>query len=387
MIKEIKVKTIDRNPHLPDTYFISKYRCCPYRACSHGCKYCDGRSEKYYVEGDFEKDIVVRKNLPQILDDALSKWSEKGIVSFSSGVSDAYQALEHKYHLTRACGEVVLKHGFPAMVMTKSDLIMKDIDLWTQVHKKAGFNLLMSIAYLDDCYRSIFEPQAASIPNRLKTLQAFKNRGIPVGVIAMPVLPMIGDDRESLVKMVKKFKEIEVDVVIPGGLTLRPGINKTTYMDVVKKEFPDLVKAYSNLYSENRLSGVSKDDHTKDLEFFFYSHGLDIRMPHKIYKGKMPLYDEIYILLSHMCLLYAYRGIDTKSLKKSHHYYKDWLISRKKYYNRNRSESYLDLESEVLFMIEGQEMIGLLGNKKLALFLKKMVYEDKTFNYISLKLE
>jgi DNA repair photolyase len=387
MIKELEVKTIDRNSHLPDTYFIAKYKCCPYRACSHGCKYCDGRSEKYYVAGDFEKDIVVRKNLPQILDASLSKWSEKGVVSFSSGVSDAYQPIESKYHLSRACGEIVLKHGFPAMVMTKSDLILKDLDLWHKVHKKAGFMLLMSLAYLEDDFRKKIEPNASSIESRLKTLKAFKSKGIPVGVLAMPMLPFLGDQKHDLLKMLEKLKEIEVDFVIPGGLTLRPGINKETYFKTLSLNYPHLLKDYKKLYSENRLSGVSTNDQTRNLEHFFYSHGIPIRMPHKLYKGRMPLYDEIYILLTHMCLMYNHRGIDTKVLKQSHESYKQWLIRRKKYYNRRKSSHYLDLESEVRFMIEGDEMVKLLKNEKLTLFLKEIIYEDKTFNYISLKLE
>lgn len=386
-MKTVEVKSISKSTLLPDTYFISKYRCCPYQACMHACKYCDGRSEKYYVEGDFERDIVIRKNLPEVLDAQLAKAREKGIVAFSSGVSDAYQPIEAVEEISRKCGEVVLKHGFPAMVMTKSDLILRDIDLWEAVHKKAGFILLMSLTHLDDEIRKVVEPFAASIDDRLETLKAFKERGMHVGVLAMPMLPYITDTEENYIELYKKLKEINVDVVIPGGLTLRPGINKDTYFEMLKHHYPDQLMKYKKLYGNNNASGAPKNGNMMSMEKQFYDQGFPIRTVHKMYKNAMPLYDEIYILLSHMKLLYSFKGVSVDRLKISIKAYGDWLTERKKYYNRRRQLRFLDLESQVLFMLEGNEMFILLQNQKLTNFLKEMVFNNKIFNYTTLKLE
>lgn len=383
----VDAKSISKASHLPETYFVSKYRCCPYQACSHACKYCDGRSEKYYVEGDFETDIVVKKNLAIVLDDQLRRARERGIVSFSSGVSDAYQAIEKTLEITKECGEVVLKHGYSAMVMTKSDLIMRDIDLWSAVHEKAGFTLLMSVTHLDDQIRQLIEPHASSVKDRLRTLEAFKARGMNVGVLAMPMLPYITDVADNYQKLYKRFRGLGLDVVIPGGLTLRPGINKTTFFETLAHYPPHILDAYTRMYGDNKASGAPRGKDMTCLEGQFYRQGFPIRMPHKLYKGRMPLYDEIYILLSHMKRLYTLRGVRTQPLEAALKAYGLWLVERKKYYNRRRQLNFSELESQVRFMLEGSEMVELLKNEKLTHFLKEMVFNNKVFNYVSLQLE
>ncbi len=180
-------KALKKHP-LVDPFFISKYATSPYRACEHACSYCDGRAEKYYVEGDFEQDIIIRRNLPDLLRMELSHLKERGVVHFASGVSDPYQPVEKTELLMKKCAEVILQSDFPASVLTKSSLIMRDIDIWKQVHKKNGFCLLMTITFLDDKHRQIFEPGASSMEERFSTLKAFKERGIPTGVGDVPKL-------------------------------------------------------------------------------------------------------------------------------------------------------------------------------------------------------
>ena len=387
----VEVKSIKKNTGLPDTYFISKFGFSPYKACQHGCKYCDGRSEKYYVEGDFEKDITIRKNIPEVLDNSLRKFRERGIIGISSGVSDPYQPVEIKEKIMTDCAKIIANHKYPAMLFTKSNMVMRDIDLWEQVHKNAGFTLMMSIVYHDDDIRKKFEPYASSIEQRIKTLKAFKDRGMSVGVLAMPILPYLTDHPDQLTEMVKRYKEIDVDVVMPGGMTLRPGINKKTYFDVIEEHYPHLLSKYQNLYNENKQSGSPKKYYADKIHSTFdqiiSDHNIPTRIPHRLYKNRMPVYDEVYILMTHMISIYDHRGVTVDSLVLAKKRYGKWLMDQKSYYNRRRNLSFDELESKVIHMINTGSMMDYFQNEKLQNFFFKVIIEQQVFNYITLKLE
>lgn len=387
----VDVKVIKKNTQLPDTYFVSKFGFSPYKACQHACKYCDGRSEKYYVEGDFEKDIVIRQNLPEILKGSLSKFREKGIIGISSGVSDPYQPIESSEKLMTACAKIISSYSYPAILFTKSSMVKRDIDIWEEVHKKAGFTLMMSIVYPDDHLRKIFEPGASSIESRLDTLKAFKDRGISVGVLSMPLLPYLTDSKEQMEEMVRQYVEIGVDVVMPGAMTLRPGKNKNTYFDVIREHFPHLLKKYEDLYSENRQSGAPKNyysdkihtEYTKIIE----KNNIPTMMPHKLYKNRMPIYDEVYILMSHMVSLYDRKNVNVDNLVIAKAGYAKWLTEEKKFFNRRRNLNFESLEYKLINMLGSKNMDGIIDNDRLVDFLREVIINKKVFNYITLKLE
>ncbi|MCH4890597.1 radical SAM protein [Acidaminobacter sp. JC074] len=387
----VEVKSIKKNTGLPDTYFVSKFGFSPYKACQHGCKYCDGRSEKYYIDGDFEKDITVRKNIPSVLETSLRKFREKGIIGISSGVSDPYQPIEIKERLMPQCAEIISRYKYPAMLFTKSNMVMRDIDLWEEVHKKAGFTLMMSIVYPNDDIRKHFEPYSSSVEQRLKTLKAFKDRGMSVGVLAMPLLPFLTDSAGQMDQMMKNYDEIGVDVVMPGCMTLRPGINKKTYFDIIDKHYPHLKNQYFDLYSENRQSGSPRKWYAekvhKQFSRIIYKHGTPEYIPHRLYKNRMPIYDEIYILMTHMIKLYDKRRVNVDSLVLARKRYGAWLTDEKTYYNRRRNLSFDELESKVINMLDNGTMMTYFQNEKLLNFFKKVVLDQQVFNYITLKLE
>jgi DNA repair photolyase len=374
---------------LVDSFFISKYSTSPYRACEHACSYCDGRAEKYYVEGDFAQDIIIRRNLPGMLRKELAQQKEKGVVHFCSGVSDPYQPIEKTEMLMRQCAEVILESDFPASVLTKSSLIMRDIELWEQVHKKNGFCLLMTITFLDDKYRQIFEPGASPIEERLATMKAFKDRGIPTGVMAMPLLPHISDSKEFMTNLANTMKELGVDFVVPGELTLRPGRQKEGFMAILKEHFPQLIQSYSDLYSENRPSGRINDQYHQYLYPPFYKifteAGIPLLAPHYLYHGLFPKYYELVILLNHMLQLYSWKGMDTRRLKTSNILYLNWLTDKITYMNRSRKRFPQDIEDEIELMMQDGSWALLLKNEKLGDFTKQVFMENKIFDYMDLQ--
>jgi len=252
-----EVKTALRKGNLANEFNLGKYGFSPYSACQHGCIYCDGRAEKYFVEGEFNKDIVIRKNLPELLAKEMKNLKEPGFISIGSGISDAYQPVEESEQLMKRCAEEIAVTDFPVTLLTKSSLVMRDIDAWSEVHRRSGFLLMVSLTFLDDTLRSTFEPGASSVEERLEMIKAFKKAGMYVGVLAMPFIPFISDTDENMQSLFKKLKSLNVDFIMPGGLTLRPGRQKDVFMELIKREYPGHLKGIEEIYKENRQSGNS----------------------------------------------------------------------------------------------------------------------------------
>ncbi len=171
------------NPAFP---FGGKYRFSPYMACGHSCIYCDGRYEKYHVEGDFDRDIVVRENAPELLEKEIAKLREPGPICLSSGISDAYQPVEKELKITRQCAEILSQHKHPVVIHTKSSLVLRDIDYWEEVHNKSAFTLMISLTMSSDNIRKKLEPGASSVTEKLEAIKKFRSRGMNAGILAMP---------------------------------------------------------------------------------------------------------------------------------------------------------------------------------------------------------
>ncbi|MEO3944653.1 radical SAM protein [Gorillibacterium sp. CAU 1737] len=386
-----EIKKALRKEQWVNPFTLGKYSVAPYRACQHGCKYCDGRAEKYYIEGDFETDIIVRSNLPQLLALELPKVKERGIVSFGSGVTDVYQPSEGKEGLMRQCAELLAMHPFPVSVLTKSSLILRDLDLWEKVHHKNGFILMVSLTFLDDEMRQIFEPHASSVKERLEMIAEFKKRGMHVGVLAMPFIPFLTDHSAHLAALMQKLTELKVDFMMPGGLTLRPGRQKELFLDTVRGRLPHLLPHIERLYQEDRPSGNPLPSYSRELSARFHevakAYAIPPALPHAIYRNMMPLQDELYILLSHMIDLYARRGISVSPLQQSFKRYAAWLLEAKRVHSRKSRQHVQEANDRIDESIVQGELESILQNRKLHRFIMEVAAERKVFNYLSLKLE
>ncbi len=385
-----QVNKLLRRSRTIDTYFLIKYTCAPYRACQHACMYCDGRAEKYYVEGDFERDIVVRANFAERLRIELPKQKERGVVFLSSGVTDPYQPIEKEQRLMADASAVLAEMDYPVAVMTKSNLALRDIDNWQKVNERGGFMLMVSLTTLDDGVRRIFEPGASSVEERIEMIRRFKEAGCVVGISAMPFLPLISDTEESLTAFYRKMEEIGVDYVLSAGLTLRPGVQKDCYMRVIRAHYPHLEKEYERIYRHNRASGSMDAGYAKEVYDRFarltWQSSFSPMVPHSLYRDWMHIYDSVSVLLHHMIELYQARQIDVRRLKQAVKRYDQWLDEERRYLYRKRKATSLELERKLVYLAESGELNHLLGNRKLADFLGKVIVEKKVFDYRELKL-
>ena len=214
-----------------------------YRGCTHGCIYCDSRSSCYHMDHLFE-DVEVKRNAPELLESALRSKRKKCMIGTGS-MSDPYMHCEKELCLTRKCLEVILQYGFGAAVQTKSDLILRDIDILDQINRKTKCVVQMTLTTMDDKLCSIIEPNVCNTRRRIEVLHKMRERGIPTMVWLTPILPFINDTKENVGAILNECVNAGVRGVIcfDMGLTLRDG-DREYYYDALDKHFPGLRQRY-----------------------------------------------------------------------------------------------------------------------------------------------
>jgi DNA repair photolyase len=384
-----QVKQLLKRARMVEPMFACNYAFSPYRGCCHNCIYCDGRAEKYYVEGDFGTQMTVRTNAPEKLAKELTLLKEPGMISLSSGVSDAYQPIEGKYRLTGKCAEVLARYRFGVFVLTKSHLVEKDLPHWQKVHENSVFTLAMSITTTDSKLGRALEPGASSVLRRLESLSKFKEKGLKTGVMAMPFVPGLSDSESGLRDLYGKLRDIKVDFVIPGLMTLRPGRQKQYFIEKMQNIHPEILPMIERLYRENRQSGIPDMRYCKKkmirANALLREYGLTSLIPHHIYKRCYAKYDQMALLLMHMKDLYEARGINVTPLNTAKKLYLTWLEKEKETLYKKRSSSYQELEEKFLYVLNKGDFALLLQNQKLADFFKDGLLNDGVFDYQSLK--
>nr|MDO8115249.1 radical SAM protein [Candidatus Sigynarchaeota archaeon] len=210
-----------------DSWFWCRYTINPYNGCEHDCIYCDGRSRKYNMHDDFEDTIYVKQGAAAMLDDRIRRSrSMLPDVTTMGGVCDAYQAGEKDYKVTLEILEVLLKHGFPVYLLTKSDLITRDIDVISAINQTAWAAVSFTITTTDPAVARVLEPRASTPSKRLAALKAFKDAHpeIQAGIAYMPIVPFLEDSDESIDQVLGSVKDAGgTFVLFAPGMSLREG--------------------------------------------------------------------------------------------------------------------------------------------------------------------
>ena len=218
-----------------------------YRGCTHGCIYCDSRSRCYQFTHPFE-DIEVKQNAPELLERALKSKRKKCMIGTGS-MSDPYMHCEEELKLTRRCLEIIRDNGFGASIITKSDRILRDIDLIEEINRSAKFVVQMTLTTWDDDLCKILEPNVCNTKKRLEVLEEMQKRGIPTVVWMTPILPFINDTKENITVILNECVRVGVKGIIDFGmgLTLREG-DREYYYAALDKHFPGLKEQYISRY-------------------------------------------------------------------------------------------------------------------------------------------
>lgn len=218
-----------------------------YRGCSHGCIYCDSRSRCYQFTHPFE-DIEVKQNAPELLERTLKSKRRKCMIGTGS-MSDPYMHCEEKLMLTRKCLDIILKYGFGVSVQTKSDRILRDLDLLDEINHSTSCVVQMTLTTWDDNLCKIIEPNVCNTKRRIEVLGKLQDRGIPTVVWLTPILPFINDTEKNITAILQECVRTGVKGIIcfDMGLTLREGDREYFYA-ALDKHFPGLKEKYIRLY-------------------------------------------------------------------------------------------------------------------------------------------
>ena len=206
-----------------------------YRGCSHGCIYCDSRSKCYQFTHDFE-DIEVKQNAPELLEEALRKKRKRCMIGTGS-MCDPYIPIEKELGLMRRCLEIIERHNFGATPQTKSDLVLRDLDILTRINSKTKAVVQMTLTTADDELCRKIEPGVCPTSRRFEVLQACREAGIPTVVWFSPLLPFINDTKENIEGIVDYCARAGVQAIICFGigLTLREGNREYFYAALDRK--------------------------------------------------------------------------------------------------------------------------------------------------------
>ncbi len=223
-----------------------------YRGCTHGCVYCDSRSRCYQFTHPFE-DIEVKQNAPELLEQALRSKRKRCMIGTGS-MSDPYMHCEEQLGLTRKCLEIIHKYGFGLAIQTKSDRILRDIDLLDEINRSAKCIVEMTLTTYDDNLCSILEPKVCNTKRRVEVLERMRERGIPTIVWLTPILPFINDTPENITAILNECVRVGVKGVIDFGMgmTLREG-DREYYYAALDRHFPGMkeryIRRYGNAYN------------------------------------------------------------------------------------------------------------------------------------------
>lgn len=260
-----------------DSYISRDYNMNIYRGCCHGCVYCDSRSVCYNIE-NFDQ-VRAKQNALSLIEKELRAKRKKGLIG-TGAMSDPYNPFEKKYELTRGALGLVAKIGFGISLTTKSDLVVRDIDILRDIVPQAPSNVQLTITTSDDALAKKIEPHAPPSSARLRALEKLSAAGLYTGVFVMPVLPYITDDIPSILSLIGRCADAGArNIICFPGMTLRAG-NREYYYKALDRDFPGVSAKYKAAYGERyECAAPDAENLWEQVRAFCKSRGLAYTFP------------------------------------------------------------------------------------------------------------
>jgi len=268
-----------------------------YRGCSHGCKYCFAMySHKYLDDTDYFEYIYVKTNVVECLEKELRSRSWKREIVNIGGVTDSYQPAEAGYKFMPEILKLLIKYKTPAIISTKSDLILRDFDLIDRLSRITYINVAATITAMDENVRKQIEPNGCESLKRFEVLKEFRKTNASVGVHVMPIIPFITDTPENIEAICANAKEADAHYILPGVLYLR-GNTRKYFFDFIEKSFPDVYERLKVLYKTGGVGKEYKDELYKMLNPLRARYGISGSfskpIKEKMLKEQLSLFDDL----------------------------------------------------------------------------------------------
>lgn len=277
MVKEIESKVLLSKNKKPSSWFGTSYLFNIYRGCEHGCIYCDSRSLCYKVD-NFDE-LIVKKNAVELLHKELKSKRKKGCLG-TGAMTDPYTLSEKKFSLTRGCLEVIAEYNYPIHLTTKSNLILRDLDILQEINKIYA-SVAITITTTDDNLAKKIEPHAPSSTDRFKALGILSTLGICTSITMMPILPFIEDTEKNIISIVEKADYYGVKHIVPWiGMSLRDR-QRDYFYENLDKNFPGIKEKYEKRFGDRyKCSGrnITKLDYA--LKNTCSKYGIYLKMPY-----------------------------------------------------------------------------------------------------------
>ena len=247
-METIPAKTIVNRTKDP-SWFGAEYNMNIYRGCCHGCIYCDSRSDCYRND-DFDR-VKVKADALRIIRDDLERKAKRGVVSTGS-MSDPYNPFEEELQLTRRALTLLEAYGFGVAIATKSDLIVRDIDVLTSINRTMPAICKITLTTCDEDLAAKVEPRAPSPSRRLAAVERLSAAGLFTGILMMPILPFLEDSPENIRDIVSRAADAGARFICSAlGMTCRAGQREYFYRQL-ESRFPGqgLSERYRRRYGD-----------------------------------------------------------------------------------------------------------------------------------------
>ncbi len=249
---EVKARSALNKVHpaarMPFTWTVN-----PYRGCSHACNYCFARRTHTYLDlnagRDFEREIIVKVNVPEKLRAELARpsWKRDGVALGTN--TDPYQWVESRYKLLPGIWEALRDHDTPGSLVTKSPLALRDLSLLQDLAAGPGFQAFMSVPTLDERAWRETEPHTPSPRGRIEAVRKLNEAGVPAGVLIAPLMPGVNDSPEEVAEIVRLADEAGATSIGAVALHLR-GEVKDVFFEWLSERRPELLERYKELYAK-----------------------------------------------------------------------------------------------------------------------------------------
>ena len=281
---ETEFKSVLNKMKFIDAWFWCRYSLNPYQGCQFGCVYCNSRSDKYRLPEDFENKINIKINPAAALDKRIARARTLlPDVVVLSGASDPYQPAERKFQNTRACLEVLLKHRYPVHIITKSHLVLKDIDLLEDIAQNSWARVSVSIPTINPHAARFLDKNSPPPDKRLWTVNEINRRGgaLKAGVLLIPLAPHLGDSNKDIEELYIAAQDAGADYLLFGGAMTMNDTQALFFLNRLKRTYPLLLARYENIYGFKYNPTRYEGAYQPDEKFLLARHHRLLEMSNK----------------------------------------------------------------------------------------------------------